>query len=277
MKQWKWSHVTLKCPCPICEKPDWCSICGDLNLVLCMRVTSARPSRNAMGGWLHPLDAERKRYIPESRPEPAFTIDAGKMMQEFSADTTFAGLSSLAKELGVTVESLQLLGCQRAVRHRSWAFPMYNGGGQVVGIRLRGDDGSKFAVKGSHGGIFLPMTKPQRTAYIVEGASDAAAILSLGLYGFGRPQASGCIATIAATIGRLNIQEVVIISDNDCRDKNGVEAGLRGAKALSDELDIPNCVLIPQTKDLRQFLNFGGTAELLRAMLADVVWFNRKR
>ena len=51
--EWKWQRVTKKDSCPICGHPDWCTVCVAHGLALCMREPSQRPSKNAMGGWLH--------------------------------------------------------------------------------------------------------------------------------------------------------------------------------------------------------------------------------
>lgn len=45
-------RVTRTQPCPICGKPDWCSV--GLGFAVCMRVPSYRLTRN--GGFLHQLD-----------------------------------------------------------------------------------------------------------------------------------------------------------------------------------------------------------------------------
>ncbi|MDE2103842.1 MAG: hypothetical protein KGL39_41780 [Patescibacteria group bacterium] len=263
--KWSWQRVTKRTPCPQCKHEDWCSFCPDLNLVLCMRVESQRPSKNAMGGWIHSLDADAKKFIPRHVDTEQPTIDASKVMQEFSFDTIESELSKFAESLGVTSQSLKMLGCQRAKKHHAWAFPMKDGSGRTVGIRLRGDDGSKFAIRGSRQGIFLPNCHTDKTAYIVEGVSDTAALISIGLFGFGRPQCCGSIAVITATVSRLRIQEVIIIADND-------EPGIKGAKQLSSELDIPSCILLPPCKDLRQMLSWGATADLIHSLVSNLVW-----
>ncbi len=65
----KLRHVTAKDPCPVCDKPDWCSVSGNGEVVICMRQADGahKPTKN--GGWLH-LKADpaaRGRYIPPLR------------------------------------------------------------------------------------------------------------------------------------------------------------------------------------------------------------------
>lgn len=260
--EWKWQRVTKKDSCPICGHPDWCTVCVAHGLALCMREPSQRPSKNAMGGWIWPIDGSAVKYVPRHVEPERPAIDARKMMREFEPDTTFQKLQCLALSLHVSVDSLRVLGCQRAERYRAWAFPMFNGSGQMAGIRLRGDNGDKFAVTGSRSGIFLPQTQPAKTAWIVEGASDTAALLTLGLWGFGRPQCSGCVSIITATIARLSIREVIIIADSD-------NPGVNGAESLSKELNVPHRLFVPPTKDLRDLLQAGLKKDDLRQYIKD--------
>lgn len=228
-----------------------------------MRVMSSKPCKN--GGYFHPFDGQHKKLERRNEPPPPPQIDAAKLMAEFSEDTDANDLACFAKSLGLTSESIQMVGCQRAVRYQSWAFPMYRGSGEVVGIRLRRDDGSKFAVTGSRQGIFM-MNKPASdTAYIVEGASDLAALAMLSLFGIGRPSCCGCISTITANLSRLGVKRAVIITDSD-------PPGLAGANKLSEELDIPNVIYIPPTKDLREAVRLGFTSTLLESTVQSQVW-----
>jgi hypothetical protein len=56
----KLHHVTAKRPCPVCDKPDWCSVSANGEVVICMRVEQGahKPSKN--GGWVH-LQADPTR------------------------------------------------------------------------------------------------------------------------------------------------------------------------------------------------------------------------
>jgi len=58
----KLQHVTAKHPCPVCDKPDWCSVSANGEVVVCMRVGDGahKPTKN--GGWLHlTVDPTRPR------------------------------------------------------------------------------------------------------------------------------------------------------------------------------------------------------------------------
>src|SRR5262245_11601557 len=76
----KLQHVTAKDPCPICEKPDWCSVSGNGELVICMRVSDGAHKTSKNGGWVHlQVDPNRPKnsYIaPIKIVAPAARRDA---------------------------------------------------------------------------------------------------------------------------------------------------------------------------------------------------------
>src|SRR6516162_4322057 len=150
-----WRRVTKEHPCPRCGKPDWCVI--SKTTVLCMRVQSNRPSKGEAGGWLHPLDTDRVELPPKEPKKP--TIDAAQIISDWAERTKAEWVQAFAKQLGVSYTALACLGCCWSPGHRAWAFPMKDGHERTVGIRLRSVDGKKWAVPGSHAGLFIPQTK----------------------------------------------------------------------------------------------------------------------
>lgn len=64
-------RVTPKTPCPICGKPDWCSVFADEPNTICMRVPSERPTRN--GGYLHIGHAQRPPVVRYTVPSSVTT------------------------------------------------------------------------------------------------------------------------------------------------------------------------------------------------------------
>lgn len=197
-------------------------------------------------------------------------------MREWFASTTDDARESLAESLGVQAITLSLLRCSWSPTHQAWAFAMRDGSGRICGIRLRWENGHKKSVTGSREGIFLPMQEPSSEAWIPEGPTDTAALLTLGKFAIGRPSCSGGIAHIAATVARLNIRRAIIIADNDT-DKmrpnwERWNPGLDGAQRLADEIGVPCCILILPCKDAREYLAYGGTAELLDSLVSGIVW-----
>jgi len=266
-----WVRVTPKNKCPICQHGDWC--CIGQKWVNCMRSTSARACDN--GGWLHPLNGVSVPVI-RHEPAPRVTIDACAMMKRWFAQTPRPQYDALASALGVAATALLALKCGWAPEHRAWAFPMRNGAGEVVGIRLRAESGRKWSVTGGHEGIFVPNLPADKTVWLAEGPTDCAALLTLGKFAIGRPSCSGGIAHTAATLARFGVKRAVIIADND-DDKtmaNGKRwnPGVDGAQRLADEIGVLCCVVILPVKDAREFCQLGGTAELLDSLTHSLVW-----
>jgi hypothetical protein len=255
-----WTRATKSFRCAICNHPDWCTYAVESQMWCCMRVESSSPAKN--GGFWHSL-GEKPTFIP--RPSPAAPeIDADAMMQRFRSDTRPEHLDRLSRNLGVSTDSLTATGCAWAAPHGAWAFPMVSGQGKTVGIRLRAENGRKWSVRGGHEGIFVPRGTA-RVAYIVEGPTDLAACLTLGLWGIGRPSCRGSVTYTQVAINRLHIQRAILVSDND-------GPGIEGAKALASELQIPVAAMLLPAKDLRQFLAYGGTRMLLDSLERQLVW-----
>lgn len=208
------------------------------------------------------------RFVPSPRKAiPDKPPDLTGLWERWSRETDFHQVDGLAMSLGVESESLRLVGC--AWNGRAWAFPMKNAAGEIIGIRLRDGSGNKWAVKGSKQGLFLSEFGCEPVAYVVEGPTDTAAALSIGLSVIGRPSCLGQEDLILNYVQRQKIRRVVIITDND-------EPGLRGAAKLQDTLTVPSCIWVPFTKDLREFVILGGTREMIEAGVHDTVWSARK-
>jgi hypothetical protein len=256
-----WTRVSHRSKCPVCGKPDWCTI-GEIG-VCCMRVESSRPLKN--GGWLHPLTA--KPQPPKLRPLPPPSINASKLILEWAQETPAPALAALARALGVSEDSLAALNAVYAKQHRAWAFPMCDGNGNSVGIRLRADDGRKWAVRGSKQGIFIPATDPKSIAYICEGPTDTAAALTLGLFALGRPSCNCGGPDLRVACRRLGVHWVVLVADNDA-------PGLQGAIRVAKEVGLRHVIWTPPTKDIREFLQAGGTRALIESDLRNLVWMS---
>lgn len=272
-----WARVSRQHPCGICQKPDWCTV-GEKGWC-CMRVESPHTLKN--GGWFHPFEGGQVP-VPEPRkknlPPVPQSINPAKLLREWwtAGNTIQLSPVALAQSLGVRSEALASLGCVWAPPHRAWAFPMRDGYGEIVGIRLRSDDGRKWAVRGSKQGIFIPDTPPQSVVYLPEGPTSTAAALTLGLYAIGRPSCSTGGSELKVALKRLGVRQAVIVADNDDRWnedlKRFLKPGLDGAEKLATELGIKSIVWTPPTKDIREFLQQGGTAELVRSQIKNFVW-----
>ena len=267
-----WIRAKKDFKCPICQHPDWCTFAPQLKGWCCMRVQNSRPMKN--GGWFHRAN-EEARPLPKPEPEKP-SIDAAALMREWAAATPWKYICDLAAQLFVTADSLAALGIVWARQHHAFGFPMFNGNGLMVGIRLRAASGRKWSVTGGHEGVFLPDTPRQDTAYILEGPTDTAAAVSLGLYCIGRPNCRSGISHTQVTINRLRIQRCVIISDNDppgLDPKRPYEQpGADGAVKLAKELQVPVASITLPTKDLRKFVEWGGTRAMIDMFQQRCVW-----
>jgi hypothetical protein len=93
----------------------------------------------------------------------------------------------------------------------------------VCGIRTRSGS-RKAAIRGSRNGLIVPegVEKPdrRRDLYVVEGESDLAAAVSLGLQAVARP---GCLAVESLAVRYCAGCDVVIVRDNDGPGREGAD------------------------------------------------------
>ena len=151
---------------------------------------------------------------------------------------------------------------------------MKNGAGNIVGIRLRKADGFKWAVTGSRQGIFIPNSDPQKIAYLPEGPTDTAAMLTMGLFAIGRPSCNSGNEYIKEALKRLHISRVVVVADNDEIKAGNRRPGLEGAIKLKRFLGLPSVIWMPPSpiKDVREFLGKGGTKQMIESEIKNKVW-----
>lgn len=250
-------RVTRRFRCPICGRPEWCSYNAETGIVVCMRefAGSYKSSRN--GGWVHKYDFVNGPQRPPA-PDPVQSSlivrdDLLALVTKWSANLESERLHEFATSLGLSPASLSALDI--GWTGKEWSFPMRAPSLDVVGIRLRGTDGKKFAVKGSKDGLFIPTFRHEcDRLYIAEGPTDTAAMWGLGLDAVGRPSCAGAVDFArAVAVDR----DVVIVADGD-------EAGQRGAAALAEKLvKVTKSVRIiepPFHKDAREWITKGGAS-----------------
>jgi hypothetical protein len=243
--------------------------------MLCQRVESAHA--HPKGGWYHFYDSKVKpEFIPKPKEAPR-TIDAEAIMNKYKVGTREFQYQALAASLGVNWVALVGVGAAWAYDYNAWAFPMRNGFGDTVGIRLRNMEGFKWAISGSRQGVFLPETSVHvaQPAFLPEGPTDTAALLSLGLYTIGRPTNQTGGEHLKVALKRLKINSVVIVADNDAMKRLGTREGrpgIEGAQKLAKELKMKHCIWIPPTKDARDFVKRGGTKTMIESDLKNKVW-----
>lgn len=268
-----WAHATKLNPCPICSKDDYCTF-GD-RAMLCQRVESKWPALK--GGYYHYYGESKPEYIPQAKAAPK-SIDAISIVRkEYQIPgNSREKILDFANNLGVSQPSLIQLGCYFSTQYKSYAFPMSDGDGNYIGIRLRNSAGFKWAVPGSRQGIFLPNISYNETkiCYLPEGPTDTAALLTMGLFAIGRPTCNSGNDHIKVALKRLGIYRAVIIADNDELKATGNRPGLDGARKLKKELGLASVIWMPPSplKDVRQFLNKGGTRQMIESEIKNKIW-----
>lgn len=264
-KDGKWKRVSRQHVCPVCGKCDWCMVSADA--VLCMRIESLKPTKHE--GWIHPLDGnmasewQRVPAMKATRRQSNAELDAiWRPRAELWRERGRFEVLRLAEALGVTIRSLRKL--QTGFDGRAWTFPERDGDGLIVGISRRFEDGSKRCVKGSRRGLTYSadwnvLAGP---VLIVEGASDVAAGITLGLPAIGRPSNRGGGAYLAKLL-RGEKQKIIVIGERD-RKPDGRWPGMEGCRSIAIGLSkalhryVVARLLPGDAKDLRAWLNTAG-------------------
>jgi len=228
-------RVHRNLPCPICgpfhRNQGWCLIDLERGLVICPRIKSAIPVRAA--GWLHATDGSTPTIgeprIRVVQPPPDEVPDLGALLQKYrvNTDTLEASIQLLSARWQVPVDAIARLRPGWDNLKAQHLFPMYdwtaNGSWVVCGLRTRCGS-RKAAIRGSRNGLFVPDGTPSpnrfEDLFVVEGESDLAAAVSLGLQAIARP---GCLAVEKQTVRYATGCNVVIVRDNDGPGKDGAD------------------------------------------------------
>jgi len=237
--------------------------------MLCQRVESNRPF--AKGGWFHFYDKQAPVRVPAPRFVPKKSVSSIK--------TTICG-DDLAKELGVSIESLKVLGVGWSNECSAWLFPMRNGQNEIIGYNRRFPNGDKRIVAGTSAGLYIPQVKPSEPKgllYICEGGSDTAALFDLGIFAVGRFNVNSGADFLREFIKLNKFNRLVIIPDNDeikqLGNKQG-RPGILGAEKLKADLKMTSVIWMPPSpiKDVRQFKLRGGTKQMIENEIKNKVW-----
>jgi hypothetical protein len=149
-------------------------------------------------------------------------------------------LNQLAVHLDLPRDALLKLAVgynEEDIRGPCWIFPERDDKRRIVGLVRRYDEGIKRAVENSKRGLTIPRhgkKLPPGVIYLVEGASDTAALVSEGVFVIGRSNAHGNPAErvwLSRLLGRHPNREVIVVGE---REPGG--AGKEGAKKLASFL-----------------------------------------
>lgn len=196
----------------------------------------------------------------------------------------FDSLIEIGGDLQLAPKDIDRLRVGRSSFNGAWTFPMLDGDGRVVGIRLREYGGSrKWSVAGSRDGLFYdPALAPLessangpggRELVVVEGVTDCIAGYAIGLPCVGRSSCCTGADMLSTLCTRLAVSHVIIVPDNDAYrfrpDGTPWRPGAEGAKVLAQRLGLAYKIVTPPKKDLREWLYAGLTAETFW-MVADL-------
>lgn len=260
----KWKKVNKRTPCPVCEKSDWCGISEDESVSRCMRVQSDTPSVGTDGatGYIHQVGDPVDRLLPAREYKQPQKVDMSSLYALYATKSGNTASDPLAARWGLPSFSVRSLHTVWIGAHQAYGIPMWNELGEVIGIQLRGTD-SKWTIKGSQLGIFCSWPILSKRVFVCEGASDTAAMISLGFTAVGR---ASCNSGGPILKRMLEGKDVVIVSDNDQPQQlpngNWVTPGQDGATQLSYQLAKTARsvrIITPPSpyKDARQWVNSG--------------------
>lgn len=237
----------------------------------------ALAARRWLTGWLGlapalsaaamPRPAVRRLTIPEA-PAADWGRDAERWCLWLRERPEW--LERVAQLLRLPMEPLERLSVGWSVEHKATSWPMRDGAGGVVGVRLRcPETGRKWAVRGSRAGLFyavdlLPLARCERLV-VVEGPTDTAAMLAIGSKAVGVPSAGGGAELLAELCRRLRPVEAAIVADGDTPGLAGAE---RLAAALLPVVPVVRLAVPPEgTKDPRAWVCGGASQAMIEAAI----------
>jgi hypothetical protein len=180
-------------------------------------------------------------------------------------------VKALAAKLKLPYEVLERFGV--GFLDNRWVLPERDNGGRIVGICYRDKQGQRKCEPRSHRGLTL-VNEPVRSGpvYVSEGATDAAALLSVGVNVVGRPmaKASGLIRLwLLRHLSLIDDHGIIVVGDRDPT-KNSVSVGKRAARELAEflrqELGRPVSWALPRPgfKDVRDQITAGQWSQGLQ-------------
>lgn len=247
----EWIRVSKSAPCPICEKPDWCSMSSDGKAVRCMRAQNERRSKGRDGqvGWIWTLDDPIPDHVIQANKTKKvnrLSLDDIKTLhrKHFLHHEAEAARREIADKLNIRTAVLRSMEVgvgwtDRGEQYTSW--PSRSAEGKVIGIIRRFASGKKLTYPGtSNAGVFTSAFWwiPMGPVFIVEGGSDTAALTDANLCVIGRPSNTGGAQVIAEMIARRRTKsECFVVTEMDEKDESNIP------KRLNHPPECPGCHL----------------------------------
>lgn len=200
---------------------------------------------------------------PRPTPTPEPPIDWVAVCTQIQEELGGLELPTLALQLGVSDTSLARLECGWSYTEDAYTFPMRNGLGELIGISLRGRNGTKWAIPGSKLGLFIPYNlTTDGPIFMPEGASDTAALLDLGLNAVGRPQAlirGERLEQVRVLMDTplLKGRPLAVVADNDPKHDVGWTGAHELAMAMARQVRSVKILEPIGCKDIREWVRNG--------------------
>ena len=229
MSESTWIRVSRAEPCPVCDRPDYCTRTTDGSAVKCMRVESDKPDKGPLGGWIHQM----KDPLPP-KPEPKKVEKKPCWMEEcrqmFQHEKAHDKRCAVAEQLKVSVESLEAL--RVGIGWDEWngrefsSWPARDSDGRCIGYVRRYADGTKRTNQGGTTGVFFVPTwyTHPGPVFIVEGGSDVAACESHNLNAIGRASNTHGGQWIKKMIRQCCPEKLIVVVGE--RDENPSKRGM---------------------------------------------------
>lgn len=293
-----WKSVTRHSPCRICGGPDNCKVSDDGGAVWCGRVADGSVRQNAGGQYLHRLTDSRPQGLAARYEHPSHRRQRASRQQDrersravidwqWETRLTLRHLhlprkrQELADKLGVSAAALERLRVGWSGRYDCWTFPERNAAGQIIGLSRRYPDGAKKQWPGGQRGLTFARDwlADSGSVFLVEGGSDTAAMLSVGLCAIGRPSNTGGVDLLIRLLSDLpDDRDVFVIGENDHKPHEslkpsvqarhkpecegcsecwpGQHGAMETARKLADALQRPVEVVYPPdgSKDVRDLI-----------------------
>ena len=219
-------------------------------------------------GWLHIRRDEPRRpprpYRVEIKTVTDYTTDAARFAAKADKGQH---IERLADHLHVSEKSLRRLAVGWSNAEPCWTFPLRDERAQVVGINRRFRDGTKAVMRGHRIGLYFPADLPtdlsSRTLLIVEGGSDTATALDMGVWAAGRFSCSTNTGQIKRLVRERKPRQVVICADADGPGRKGADLLTLDLLPFAPRLKI----FEPPAKDLREWHQQGATHEHLAKLI----------
>ncbi len=233
-------RVSSETPCPICGKPDWCLVARDGTAAICARIEEGALKRARDAGWLHILDGDSaNRTFQNWSPPTAPTChrDWNFWHQRYRVAAP-DHINDLAAKLGVSRDALERLEMGFDLARGWWTFPEKDATGRIIGLMGRNVDGEKRRYKGGKCGLVYSHVWKlgAHPILLVEGASDTAALLTMGLPGIGRPSNRGGVELLAELLSDLPADRPIIVIGERDQKPDGNWPGRAGAISTATAL-----------------------------------------